>query len=135
MKKLILFLLLLPIFAQAQLPQNDRWTLLYEDKTANEKTFIDTQTITDVDYFEGHEKVYLIWIRTYHDFSMGKYTQQDDQHIAIDLKTSQYEINSFVKYKDGNVTDKEQFIRFNWLDIAPESSAELILNYCKKLNK
>jgi len=135
MKKIILILLLAPIFAHAQSQQNDRWALLFEDNTKNEKTYIDTQTITVVDFFEVHHKVYLLWIRTYHDFSNGKYSQHDDQHMAIDLSLSQYEIKSFVKYKDDNIVDKGQFDQRDWLDIAPESSAELILNYCKKLNK
>ena len=135
MKNIVLVLLLAPIFAHAQLPQNDRWAILYDNTKANEKTYIDTQTITFLDFFEGHQNVYLIWIRTYHDFSMGKYSQQDDQHMAIDLSLSQYEIKSFVKYKDDNIVDKGQFNLRDWLDIAPESNAELILSYCKKLNK
>ena len=44
MKKIILILLLAPIFARAQSQQNDRWALLFEDNSKNEKTYIDTQT-------------------------------------------------------------------------------------------
>ena len=42
MKKLLLLLFLMPLFAHAQFPLNDRWKLLYEDTVAKEKTFIDT---------------------------------------------------------------------------------------------
>ena len=134
MKKLIFLILLMPIFAHAQLPQNDRWKLLYEDTIAKTKTYVDSQTITFNDYFEIKKKVYLIWIRTYHDFSDGKYSQYDNMHIAISMSSSQYELKSLVKFNNGNVTDSQQFDNFNWLDIVPESNAELVLNYCKKLN-
>lgn len=135
MKKLILFLLLAPVFAYAQLPQNDRWTLLYESPKTNEKTYIDTQTITTQDYFDGHEKVYLIWLRTYRDLSGDKYSERNDSHMAFDLALSQLEIKSVTKYKDGNVIDSQQAKNWNWIDIVPESNGELVLNYLKKLGK
>jgi len=135
MKRLIIFLLLAPIFANAQSPLNDRWTILYDNPKADEKTYIDTQTISFNDYFETQQKVYLIWIRTYHNFSMGKYDEYDDQHIAISLSTSQFELKSAAKHKDGNLINNVQGQRLQWLDIPPESNGELILNYCKKLNK
>jgi DNA-binding GntR family transcriptional regulator len=135
MKRLALFLLLTPIFAHAQSPVSDRWALLYDNPKANEKTYIDTQTITFNDYFEGVEKVYLIWVRTYHNISIGKYDDYEDQHIAISLSTSQFELKSVSKHKDGNIINEVPVNHLRWLDIPPESNGELLLSYCKKLNK
>ncbi len=136
MKKLIFLLLLVPTFALAQLPQSDRWTLLYDNPKINQKTYIDTQTITVLDYLDGHSKVYLIWLRTYTDLSTTHYKERVDAHMAFDLSQSQFEMKSIAKFKDdGTVIDNQQIKIFNWADIVPESNGELILNYLKRLNK
>ena len=57
-----------------------------------------------------------------------------DQHLAIDLKLSQYELKSFVNHNDGNVSDSKQFNKWDWIDIVPETRGEFILNYCKTLS-
>jgi len=136
MKKLTFLLLLSPIFAHAQLPKSDRWTLLFENPKTNEKTYIENQTITGVKYFDGRVQAYLVWIRVYKDLTTDSYVERNDEHLAIDLSVSQYELKSVAKYdKDGNAIDSHQFDIPRWIDIVPESNGELILNYLKKLGK
>ena len=136
MKKLIFLLLLVPTFAFAQLPQSDRWTLLYENSKTNQKTYIDTQTITALDYLDGHSKVYLFWLRTYTDLSSTHYNERMDVHMAFDLSRSQFEMKSLSKFKDdGTVIVNQQIEISSWIDILPESHGEIILNYLRKLNK
>lgn len=135
MKRLILALLLIPIFAHSQTPQSDRWVLLFEDKTANTKTYIDTQTIEFLDYFEDQQNVCVFWVRTFRDFSNGTYHEQDDNHLAIALGAKQYGMKSYTNRKDGNIIDSKTFSLVQWSDIEPETNAELLLNYCKNLHK
>jgi hypothetical protein len=136
MKKLIFFLLLAPLFAHAQLPKSDRWTLLFEDPKTNQKTYIDNQTITEVKYYDGHMKGYLVWVRVYKDLTADSFSERMDEHLAVDLSVSQYELKSVAKYdKDGGSTFTHQYDIPNWIDIVPESNGELILNYLKKMGK
>ena len=133
MKKLMLLLLLLPLFVKAQLPQNDRWKLLAGDANDNKKVYIDTQTVNFNNYFEGQRNVYLVCIRTYSDSSNGQYTQFDDQHMAISMYSNKIGVTSVVNHKDGNVANSQQFLTPGWIDIVPESLGEIIFNYCKNL--
>jgi hypothetical protein len=136
MKRLILFLLLAPLFTYAQLPKSDRWTLLYENPRTNEKAYIDNETITEVKFYDGHIKGYLVWIRVYKDLTTDNYSERSDEHIAVDLSVNQFELKSVSKYdKDGIVTFSHQYLLPEWTDIPPESNGELILSYLKKLNK
>jgi len=136
MKRLILALLLVPMFARSQqAPLSNRWKLLFEDKTENTKTYIDTQTIEFLDFFDVQRNVCLCWLRIYSDFSNGIYHDQNDTHLAIALAAKQFGYKSFTDRKDGNVTKTNTFIVIKWSDIEPETNVELILNYCKNLHK
>ncbi|HWD88998.1 MAG TPA: hypothetical protein VG367_12775 [Mucilaginibacter sp.] len=135
MKKLALALLLLPMFAHSQTPLSDRWKLLFEDKTTKTKTYVDTQTIEFLNYFDVQKNVCLCWAKTFSNFSNGTYHEQTDIHMAIALDAKQYGYKSYTDRKDGNVTKTNTFLIVQWNDIEPETNAELLLNYCKNLHK
>ena len=131
----MLFLLLAPMFVHAQLPQTDqRWVLVSGNSQAEQLTYVDKQTIKINDDFEGHEKVYLIWVRVYQKLPNGKYSKQIEARMAFDLIEAQYEIKSAIAYKNGKTTNAQGEV-LNWQDIAPETVGEFVLNYCKKLNQ
>lgn len=135
MKRLILALLLIPMFARSQTPQSDRWSFIFEDKTANTKSYIDTQTIERVDYFEGHQNVYTVWIKTFSDFSNNIYHTEIITHMVIDMNTKQYGLKSAISRKDGTMVDNKTLTLVQWNDIVPETNSEILLNYCKALHK
>ena len=86
MKKLLLALLLIPMFAHSQSTQSARWSLIYEDKDGTGKTYIDTQTIEHLEDFEAHSNVYSIWVKTLSKFSNGAYHQEDVAHMVFDME-------------------------------------------------
>jgi hypothetical protein len=135
MKKLILSLLITPIFALAQLPQNDRWTLLYQDHKTQEKTYVDNETIICYAHFDCYLRVYLISARTYHHFSGGKYSRHDDQSMAVALGEARYEVKSVIKYSNGHVVYSRQYKKPAWVSVVPKSREQYILNYLEKLDK
>jgi len=135
MKRLILVLLLMPIFARSQTSQSDRWSFIFEDKTTSIKYYIDTQTIEHVDYFEAHKNVYSVWIKSFSDFSNGIYHKEDITHMVIDMDSKQIGVKSYIGRKDGTAIANKQFVLAEWSDIIPETNGEILLNYCKNLRK
>src|SRR5665213_844907 len=109
MKRLLLMVLLIPMFAHSQTPQTDRWSFVSEDKT-NTKYYIDTQTIEHLDDFEMHKNVYSVWIKSFSDFSSGIYHKEDIVHMVIDMDTKQIGIKSFIDKKDGTIVTSKQYI-------------------------
>ncbi len=135
MKRLLLMVLFIPMFAHSQTPPSDRWSLIFEDKTANSKWYIDTQTIDQLEYFEGHANIYSAWLKHLSDFSSGVYHKEDIQHMVIDMNMKQFGIKSVVSRKDGVNVQSETFKYIQWSDVVPESNSEIVLNYCKNLHR
>ena len=135
MKKLILALLLIPMFAHSQSTQSARWSLIYEDKEGAGKTYIDTQTIEHLESFEAHPDVYSIWIKTLSKFSDGVYHQEDVAHMVFDMGKKQYGVKSIVSKKDGAIIVNNTVLFVQWSDVVPETNSEILLNYCKSQHK
>ncbi len=136
MKKLIIILLFLPVFAHSQQASvSDRWKLLYKSESGDSKTYIDTQTIEHLDFFEGHPDVYSAWVKTLSDFSNGIFHKEDVVHMLVKMKDKQVGVKSLVSKKDGTTLANKTFLVAEWNDIVPETNGEILLNYCKSLEK
>ena len=136
MKRLILVLLLIPAFAYSQRAAiSDRWKLIFKSEIGDTQTYIDTQTIEHLDYFEARANVYSAWIKSLSDFSNGIFHKEDIVHMVVDIDTKQIGIKSLVSKKDGKTLANKTYIAVDWNDIVPETNGETLLNYCKNLHK
>jgi len=110
----------------------DRWLFLYSEGTKS-KTYVDTKSVTISDFIDGHNKVFIIWVRTCSKPYEGEWVQQDDQKLIVDVSQNQFELKAIVKRYNGKIIEQKEFYNIEWVDALPETNGETFINFCKEI--
>lgn len=102
--------------------------------TQNEISLVDTirDDIVNKEDVDGHAEVITLWSSMYKSIKTkkSKTIYNTIYHIAIDTTSKEFEILSYIKYKNGRVI-KEDDYPSGWMAFIPDSMAENLLAFVK----
>lgn len=108
--------------------------------TSNDGTiyYVDTLTsdIKQLSSYDGHYSVVILWANLYKKTVIKKvaHITQNRYKMAIDTLNNQYEIKEVIEYSADNAIKTTNYDdRIKWVEVVPDSIAEILIKYAKKL--
>jgi hypothetical protein len=132
----LLPLLILLFFVVKTNAQNGRWMYLKDSKGVTLMVDTLTNDIKELETYNGHKNIVLIWIKTVENkvSNKGPYIESDLTRYAIDTTNKQAETVSAAEYINATPILSKDYGYLPWEDVAPGTGGDIFIGYCKALH-
>ena len=135
MKQLLLLSILLFPFLKGN-AQNGRWMYIVNMKGVTLMVDTLTNDIKQLDSYDGHNNVVLIWVKTIENKlnKKGSFIESTVSRFAMDTTLNQLEVTSGAIYHNNIPVQPKKNNYIPWQDIIPESESNILIIYCQALH-